>query len=76
MHCELKGLRKVKAFRQEQLKYEHCQWEREHQRADGWLEEVRSRFKLDKVQYEMRIQDLESELPWPLQNKGIHLKGN
>ena len=43
---ELKKHRKMEALRQEhaqQLKYEHCQWE--HERADGWLEEIKSRFE-------------------------------
>lgn len=65
MHCELEMHRKVEALRQEhaeQLKYERCQWERERTRADGWLEEVKSKFELEKVQYEMRIQSLESDL--------------
>lgn len=65
MHCELEKHRKMEALRQEhaqQLKYERCQWERERERADGWLEEVKSRFESEKMQYEIRIQSLESEL--------------
>jgi hypothetical protein len=65
IHCELEKHRKMEALRQEQaeqLKYERCQWERERERADGWLEEVKSRFELEKMQYEIRIQSLESEL--------------
>ena len=70
MHCELEKHRKMEALRQEhaeQLKYKRCKWERERERADGWLEEVKSRFELEKVQYEMRIQSLESELTFAKQ---------
>ena len=65
MYCELEKRRKMEALRQEhaeQLKYERCQWEREHERANGWLQEVKSRFELEIVQYKMRIQSLKSEL--------------
>ena len=65
MYCELEKHRKMEALRQEhaqQLKYERCQWERERERADGWLEEIKSRFESEKMQYEIRIQSLESEL--------------
>ena len=65
MHCELETHRKMEALRQEhaeQLRYERCQWERERTRADGWLEEVKSRFELEKSQYKERIQSLESDL--------------
>ncbi len=65
IHCELEKHRRMEALRQEhaeQLKYERFQWERERERADGWLEEVKSRFELEKMQYEIRIQSLESEL--------------
>ena len=53
MHCELEMHRKVEALRgehAEQLKYKRCQWERERTRADNWLEEVKSRFELEKAQ--------------------------
>ena len=35
---------------------------KERERADGWVEEIKSRFKSEKMQYEIRIQSLESEL--------------
>ena len=65
MHCELEMHRKVEALREEhaeQLKYERYQWERERTRADNWLEEVKSRFELEKAQYEGKIQSLETDL--------------
>ena len=65
MHCELEKHRKMEALRQEhaqQLKCEHCQWERDRERADVWLEEIKSRFESEKMKYEIRIQSLESEL--------------
>ena len=76
MHCKLEKYRKMEALRQEhteKLKYEHCQRERECKRANGWLEEVKLRLELEKVQYEIGIQSLESELALAKQKD---LKGN
>ena len=34
----------------------------EHERADGWLSELKSRFELERLQFEIKIQSLESDL--------------
>ena len=72
MHCELEKHRKMEALRQEhaqQLKYERCQWERERERANGWLNQGLSQKKCStKLEFKALSQS------WPLQNRDIHLK--
>lgn len=75
VQCELE-MHEVEALRQEhaeQLKYEHCQWERECTIADNMLEEVKSRFEKEKSSMKCEFKVLNQI--WPLQ-KGVRPIGD
>ena len=65
MHLEMDKLRAIESLRQEYnalLEREKQQVDRERERADSWIADLREQFRQEKQKYEEKISELESKL--------------